>query len=121
MKGAASFERMDLSFERASAKTEVVEFLDPGIIGLLEAHAFGRFVRGGTLCIRPGCSGKAMVILIKSGRISKEPLGARRRSSRRVDEQRGASDRRASQIETVESASLTRLAVVLLHKQRHCR
>lgn len=50
MKGAASFERMDLSFERASAKTEVVEFLDPGIIGLLEAHAFGRFVRGGTLC-----------------------------------------------------------------------
>ena len=110
---------MDFGFERVGAKTEAVEFLDPSIIGLLEAHAFGRFMQGSTL--RPGCSAKAMVILIKSGRISKEPLGTRSQSSRRVDEQRGASDRRASQIENVESASLTRLEVVLLHKQRHCR
>lgn len=49
MKGAASFERMDLGFEGVGAKTEAVKFLDPSIIGLQEAHAFGRFMRGGTL------------------------------------------------------------------------
>lgn len=64
---------------------------------------------------------KAMVILIKSGRVSQGPLGSRREWSRRVDEQRETGDRRASRIETVESARLMGLAVVLPHKRRHCR
>lgn len=50
MKGAASFARMDFGFERVCVKSEAVEFLDPGIIGLLEAHAFDRFMREVTLC-----------------------------------------------------------------------
>lgn len=66
MKGAASFERIDFGFERVGVKSEVAEFLDPGIIGDLEAHAFGRFMRG-VLYVRLGCSADAMVILIKSG------------------------------------------------------
>lgn len=120
MKGAASFERMDFGFERVGVKSEAVEFLDPGIIGVLEAHAFGRFMEG-VLYVRPSCSAKAMIILIKRWRVSKEPLGSRTQSSRLVDEQREAGDRKASRIETVESAWLTGLAVVLLHNQRHCR
>ena len=53
MKGAASFERMDFGFERVGVKSEAVEFLDPSIIDLLEAHAFSRLMRG-VLYVRPG-------------------------------------------------------------------
>lgn len=119
MKGEASFERMDFGFERFGVKSEAEDFLDPSIIGLLGAHSFGRFMRG-VLYVRPGYSATAMVILIKSGRVSKEPLGSRREWSRRVDD-REAGDRRVSRIETVEGAWLTGFAVVLPHKQRHCR
>lgn len=115
-----SFERIDFGFERFGVQSEAEEFLDLSIIGLLGAHSFGRFMQG-ELYVRPGYSAKAMVILIKSGRVSKEPLGSRREWSRRIDEQREAGDRRASRIETVEGAWLTGLAVVLTHKQRHCR
>lgn len=44
---------MDFGFERVEVKSEAVEFLDPSIIGLLEAHAFGRLMRG-VLYVRPG-------------------------------------------------------------------
>lgn len=57
MKGEVSFERMDFGFERFGVKSEVEVFLDPSIIGLLDAHSFDRVMRG-VFYVRPGCSAK---------------------------------------------------------------